>query len=387
MIDSNRIVFVDALRGYALMGLFLIHMVEYFEIYWLHPEPGLVHTAMFGLFGGKAYAIFALLFGLSFYIILQRRAQSGQDFRGRFAWRVTLLLAMGYLHGLLYGGDILQLLAIAGFIVLPLWHAGTSTLLFVAIVCLLQVPTLLYFIAMDANLPGGYTQPFFMQFAGPVLQVYGHGGLGEVIGTNAIDGTLNKWAFMIESGRVSNIVGMAVLGCYLGRIAYFSNDDTRSRSRWISLGVLVAIVALLIVFQGVVADTVASLSAAWLGNNVVNTFTNNVLALATIVLLLLLYQWRYSRFALRLLAAPGRMSLTMYVAQSVLFVPIFYGFGLNAHAWIGQWRALALGIACWVVLVALAHVWMRRFHYGPLEWLWRAATLTDRSVPFRQTPR
>ena len=203
MIDSNRIVFVDALRGYALMGLFLIHMVEYFELYWLHPEPGLVHTAMFGLFGGKAYAIFALLFGLSFYIILQRRAQSGQDFRGRFAWRVTLLLAMGYLHGLLYGGDILQLLAVTGFIVLPLWHAGLRTLLFVAAVCLLQLPTLLYFVAMDANLPGGCTQPFFIQFAGPVLQVYGGGGFGEVIAQNAVAGTHYKWTFMVESGRAS----------------------------------------------------------------------------------------------------------------------------------------------------------------------------------------
>ena len=50
---NGRLVFVDALRGYALMGLFLIHMVEYFELYWLHPEPGPVNTLMFALFGGK----------------------------------------------------------------------------------------------------------------------------------------------------------------------------------------------------------------------------------------------------------------------------------------------------------------------------------------------
>ena len=85
---NGRLVFVDALRGYALMGLFLIHMVEYFELYWLHPEPGPVNTLMFALFGGKAYAIFALLFGLSFYIILDRQAGAasiiGSASRGAF---------------------------------------------------------------------------------------------------------------------------------------------------------------------------------------------------------------------------------------------------------------------------------------------------------------
>ena len=73
----------------------------------------------------------------------------------------------------------------------------------------------------------------------------------------------------------------------------------------------------------------------------------------------------------------------MYIAQSVLFVPVFYGFGLNAHAWIGQWRALVLGVVCWVILVALAHVWMKRFHYGPLEWLWRSLTYWQ-VQPFRR---
>ncbi|HEX5788652.1 MAG TPA: DUF418 domain-containing protein, partial [Woeseiaceae bacterium] len=83
-----------------------------------------------------------------------------------------------------------------------------------------------------------------------------------------------------------------------------------------------------------------------------------------------------------LLAPPGRMSLTVYVAQSLLCVPLFYGFGLGAHAWIGQARSLVAGLIVWVLLVIGARAWMRRCHYGPLEWLWRVLTLGDRSVPF-----
>ena len=65
-IKRSRITVVDCLRGFALFGLFIVHMVEYFELFWYAPEWGWVHDTVFFLFGGKAYAIFALLFGLSF---------------------------------------------------------------------------------------------------------------------------------------------------------------------------------------------------------------------------------------------------------------------------------------------------------------------------------
>src|SRR5262245_60330071 len=107
-----RIELVDALRGYALMGLFLIHMVEYYELYWANPLPSRVNSTMFFLFGGKAYAMFGLLFGVSFYILMEGQARRGVDFRARFVWRLMILLGLGYLHGLIYGGDILTVLAI-----------------------------------------------------------------------------------------------------------------------------------------------------------------------------------------------------------------------------------------------------------------------------------
>ena len=81
----SRITVVDCLRGFALFGLFIVHMVEYFELFWYAPEWGWVHDTIFFLFGGKAYAIFALLFGLSFFIIMDNQARRGVDFRGRFA--------------------------------------------------------------------------------------------------------------------------------------------------------------------------------------------------------------------------------------------------------------------------------------------------------------
>ena len=378
---TRRIEFVDALRGYALMGLFLIHMVEYFELYWLHQEPGPVNTVMFALFGGKAYAIFALLFGLSFYIILDRQAARGIDFRWRFAWRVFLLLLLGTLHGLLYGGDILQVLAIAGFIILPFWSASNRVILVTALLFFSQLPTLLYVAICDAMLPGGYLRPWFLDLSQGVYRVYADGSFTELLAINAWQGLKFKWAFAVESGRLSNIIGLALLGCLLGRLDFF-RDATRFRKTW-GIGLLACLcAAALLAWSG---DTLAGLlshwTTGWFASHVISMYRNTLWAGATILLLLLLYEIPLAAKALRLLAPPGRMSLTVYVLQSVLCVPLFYGFGLGMHAWIGQPRALTLGIVLWIALVAAAHAWRRRFHYGPLEWAWRSLTLTDRTVP------
>ncbi|MEO9132748.1 MAG: DUF418 domain-containing protein [Sphingomonas sp.] len=85
---------------------------------------------------------------------------------------------------------------------------------------------------------------------------------------------------------------------------------------------------------------------------------------------------------MKLLAPVGRMTLTLYVGQSLVFVPLFYGFGFGMHAWISQNEALALGVIAFVLQIILARLWFRYFLYGPLEWLWRALTNTTFAIPF-----
>ena len=86
--------------------------------------------------------------------------------------------------------------------------------------------------------------------------------------------------------------------------------------------------------------------------------------------------------ALRLLAPMGRMTLTFYVVQSLIWVPVFYGFGLGAWKTLPQATALWLGVGYLVVQAFIARLWFRRFAYGPLEWAWRAATYRTWKVPF-----
>ena len=120
---------------------------------------------------------------------------------------------------------------------------------------------------------------------------------------------------------------------------------------------------------------------------ILEMYSNTVLAFVSVLTIVLLYQYPLFQRVLKLLAAPGRMTLSFYVGQSLIGVPFFYNFGIGAYRWIGQTQALLLGIILWIVQVMLAHWWLKRFNYGPLEWCWRAATYGTIKISLRsRTP-
>lgn len=101
-----RIEVVDALRGFAVMAIILVHNLEHFifPVYpteqpaWLAVLNDGVFNVIFSLFAGKAYAIFALLFGFTFYIQCHNQTKKGKDFGYRFLWRLVLLLGFATLN-------------------------------------------------------------------------------------------------------------------------------------------------------------------------------------------------------------------------------------------------------------------------------------------------
>ena len=119
---SPRLNVVDALRGFAIMAIMLLHNIEHFDFYffpeylpsWLKTIDKGIWDTMFFLFGGKAYAIFALLFGLTFYIMYSNQQKKGKDFRERFLWRSLLLFGFGLVNSMFYQGDILLFYAVLG---------------------------------------------------------------------------------------------------------------------------------------------------------------------------------------------------------------------------------------------------------------------------------
>lgn len=386
--QPERMELVDALRGYALMGLFLIHAIEFFELYWANPVGGPVHGFVFDMFAGKSYALFALCFGLSFHIIMDRAAARGVDFSGRFAWRLIILFGFGYLHGLIYRGDILTILALLGLTLLLFQHISSNWLLVaIAGVLFLQPQHVFYTLsAMQgaewANQPPAY-------WSDPTIQTFIHGRFSDVLAVNMVEGNLQKVGFYWVTGRVEQIIGLFLIGLVLGRIEFFRRPEAFLIARRVALGGLIVLALsldrTLPWLTTLVPDTHGPMARAWFDMGVTNIVDDAFMFIQVLVFVEL---WRGGGKAiLGVLAPAGRMTLTLYVGQSLVFVPIFYGFGLGLHDDLSQLQALWLGIFTFLLQLVGAKLWYRGFRYGPLEWLWRALTYTTWNVPFARARR
>ncbi len=384
---TARIDMVDALRGFALMGLFTVHVVEYFELYWLNPpanDP--IHNWVFGLFAGKAFAMFALMFGLSFFIIMDRAQKRGVDFTARFLWRLVVLFIIGFFHALFYAGDVLQVLALCGIILLPLNRLSWKWLLPLAVICFAQ-PVLWLQLVRAARDVHANTAPLSWSY--PALPVFAHGTFAQLFATNLWTGPQTKWEFMWEYGRVFQIFGLFLTGLMLGRIGFMAQPERFAAARRIGFVVALAVAIGLHFARPEINAALPGDKAHFLVPWARETLFDSYQSLAAMFLWVFgfieVYQWKPTQALLRLLAPAGRMTLTLYVMQALIGIPIYYGCGLGLYATIGQFHALILGICIFTSQLVFAHLWFRFFLYGPLEWLWRAATYMTLKVPFRRS--
>ena len=378
--SSSRLELVDALRGYALMGLFLVHMEEYYELYWANPHPSWTTNLIFGLFMGKTFSLLALCFGFSFYVMMDGGRRRGQPFAGRFAWRLVLLAGMGFLHSLLYRGDIILVLALVGFLLIPFDHVRSNRVLLASATLCFAQPYLWLWAAASHVGASWAAQPPLSE-ADPAMAVYLSRGFGDVLQANLTDGQANKWSFFINTGRCLQVLGLFLVGLTLGRMGFFTDPARFRRGRAIALAASFGLMTGLY-FLRTQTSTVAAGPIHWI-DSILGGWQNLAAMAMSVLLFILLWQAGADRL-LRLLVPAGRMTLSLYIGQSLLFVPLFYAFGAGLYATIGQERSLLLGIFAFVLQVAAARWWFRHFHYGPLEWLWRCGTRTSFAIPFRK---
>lgn len=380
---------LDALRGFALMGLFLVHMPELFELYWAHPvtDPTqlLWHDTIFTIFAGKSFALLALCFGVSFFIIMDRSAKRGIDFTGRFVWRLVLLGLIGILHTFWYRGDVLEILAVMGLFLIPFYRLKSNGLILALGAFFLLQPIMIVQLVSALHGAAWANKPFGF-WGGTIPEVYLTGkSLLETMRMNWVDGHPFKWLFMYESGRLSQILGLSLIGMVLGRIDFFGQPEKYKTLRLVTMGIA-AVTALALFFcKAQLSLLIPTDKDVFMPHALWDGMLSSWFDLSVMTVLMMGFLSLYFSFGhrlLNLLAPAGRMTLTLYVLQSLIFVPVFYSYGLGLHATMLQSTAVLLALASFAVQVALAHLWFRYFLYGPLEWIWRAATYLSPSVPF-----
>ena len=381
--SGERVLAVDALRGFAVMGIVLLHNIEHFNFY-SFPEvssPFLgsldkqLWDLLFFLFSGKAYAIFALLFGFTFYLQNHNCERRGEDFRNRYMWRLVLLLGFGFINASFFPGEILVLYALLGFVLVPVRHLSDKVVAWIAFILMLQplewCKVVYALIHPEAN-------PEQMIFSlGDVYPELGGHSLWEMIKVNFVTGQLASlnWAWCY--GRVFQTASLFMIGMLLGRKGLFRlTDETRTDVMhfWQRVAFYALPSAVLLYFgkefiYGQIANPFlkATMQTIW------NSWYNLAFMLVMVSAFLLLY-WINEGRVQRILVPYGKMSLTDYVSQSIIGSFLYFGYGLGLHQYCGTTYSLLIGIAFFLLQLGFAHWWFSHFRRGPLETLWHRLT-------------
>jgi uncharacterized protein len=358
-VPEERIEWIDAVRAIALFGVLIVNLLTEFRVSIFQQflaataersgaDPVVERIVALG-FESKAFCLFALLFGIGLAIQCDRLSAAGRPLL-RLSRRLAALLVFGLIHLLLvWNGDILTEYALAGFVVLPLLLLGQRLLALAALgFFALHVlgPVLLY------SVPWPSAAALELHVAS-ANQVYSSGTLAEI------------WRFSIQELPLllslhlfvfPRTVALFLFGMLLWRSGVLKRPH--EFTPWTTIVAIAGIAGGAALTWGQTLPPVAPV----------------VLALGYGAALVLLGQLSIARRFLAALAPMGRMAFTNYVLQSIVLGFVFFGYGLGQFGRMGATAGFGLGVALYVAQLAFSRWWLRRYHFGPLEWLWRTLT-------------
>lgn len=392
---SERIVAIDVLRGFALMGILLVNVGAFAMVGAAYLNPfatGRLEGAEFWawasvhlLADSKFLTLFSVLFGAGIAMISDRLAERGLPAAPGLHYRRHLwLLAIGLAHAhLIWMGDILVPYALCGMLLYPLRNLRPrQSLVLGASVIAVALPlwggfaaTIPYWPeedraaqeqewapsqeAMDAEIEayrGGWLeqQPLRSEDAlGMETVVFLTLFLWRAGGAMLVGMALYRWGVLSATRSPGFYKRMAVVGAGLGIPAILLGMAYNLRAGFAMEASM---------FQGPLFNYVGSLGVA----------------AAYVGLVMLAVRRGWMAGLQRRLAAAGRMALTNYVAQSVVCTLVFYGHGLGLFARLSRPEQLGVVAVVWILQLLWSPWWLARFRFGPLEWAWRTATYMRR---------
>ncbi len=392
---GERVEDLDVLRGVALFGVFLVNMVGFagdgvmstadqLTLLRTAPLDAVAHELVMWGFGDKANSLFAFLFGLGFYFQMFRLEGRGVDFGRVYRRRLTVLFALGMLNlYFLWPWDILQTYALAGFLLLAFRRAGNRTLVtcgvLLAVLSRIIQEGLVEFWSLGKG--AGRPDPFSdaAVFARQHLAIEGdYPGLVRAFAQYTWLDYFVSWAVV---SWALYALGRFLLGAWVGRHGWLQRaEEYLPGFRRVMRLTLPA---------GLVGEGSARLLRAFASSEIPPawshwTFLATALHLIMVPLLSIGYlcaivvglhspRWR------RLLTPfgyAGRMALTNYLTQALVygFVLFRIGPGLGLSGRIGASAVVGIVVVAYTGQVLLSRWWLKRYRFGPFEWVWRALT-------------
>lgn len=395
--DGERADVLDALRGFALLGIFISHIPD-FSGYSFMALLEQTHLDRFGLDGaaatlqdflirGKFYSLFSLLFGIGFAVQLESAARRSADFTRHFARRLAVLLVIGLVHASLWYGDILKDYALIGFVLILLRRANARAIALVTgLVFALRLawPFIVSSLASMLGLAASGDDP---EGGFQALTRAFDGGDPSALFIANLELVRLKALQMIYDGRAISILTMFLLGALIGKLGLYRNiadhRGTLGKVFWICAPIGVIGNAVLTPLHATTPDFPPT--GMWVAENTLYAIAVPAMAIAYASG----FAWLWARGwrgVLGWLAPAGRMALTTYISQTLIGIGLFYGVGLGLRGQIGVVEGTLLALVIFAGQCMLAHIWLRNCHFGPIEWVWRRMTYGAPITLLRSAP-
>lgn len=391
---------LDALRGFAVMGILLMNIIGFAlpELAYINPA---IHGASSGadmiswflsfiFVDGKMRGLFTLLFGASMMLIIERAEAKGENAAKVHFSRMGWLALFGLAHFfLIWFGDILFLYAVIGCLAwfVADWDSDElirkALLIYVIgfIAYLLFMGSMFYmqYLAEAAG-PGSAMDAEYQEIIGEIalspakiaqeIAIYQQGSYSQIFA----DKLTNKWTypFSLVLTNGTETLPFMMLGMALYKNGFMTGqwDTARYRSWGLRLTgwglVLVVPLAWLVYWSGFDPLIAFNAALAW------SIPSRLLLTVGFAALLILLIRKLAHNFILQRIAAAGRMAFTNYLGTSILMTFIFYGWGLGLFGQFGRAELYLFVLATWGLMLLWSGPWLMHFRYGPLEWLWRS---------------
>lgn len=395
---DDRIVFMDVLRGFAILGIFIANLGSGFTWYLESAKlsgpyllPYADHNMLFlhhMLLEGKFYSIFSLLFGWGIALQVKKGIEKGINAVPTIRRRLFFMLLLGAIHLLIWPGDIVFFYALLGFLLLPLRKLSDKALLITGCILIL-LPILLYAAKMHwqwLNAPA-----FTLYDTGMKVDHY-------LNGTTSQDGFMNMlrhgnwWAilkgdmagFFFRYGdlffisRIPKVLGMFLIGYALGRSNFYKNIHQHKKILYyiIAFGLVVGLPANYLLAQNMFlhGDDYFTLKPHGFYRTVYYTIGVAPLGMAYVAVFMLWFQTGTGKKLASFLAPVGKMAFSNYMLQSLIGNFVFLGAGLGYMEKVGPVYYTLFGLVIFTAQVILSTYWLKYFNYGPVEWIWRSAT-------------
>lgn len=383
---KERVVFLDVLRGFALVGILFANILSWSGIKFMpyqdiidlgnaDVDQQLYHYLKFFV-DTKFYTLFSLLFGVGFYMQISKN-RDNPSFPRFYMKRLSLLLIIGLVHTLLWSGDILMLYAIMGMALLALRKIPESKAVWTGLAFYFFpiVLDIIYMHTFANNLPileKTALKIYPDMLPSEIVSGFQSNHFWNVFKTN-LHNVVWRWYDFIPSGRPLKVLGLFFLGYFLYSVDFFTVHA--KKWKFIILFLLVGLT-----FTGIsmsLKGSVASFSKNWLNifDKLIHEIGQLSLSLSYLCILSRLVHVFPKFFMFNWLKNYGRMSLTSYLGHSVLGIFMFYPIiGWSYFGLINLEQVYYLAMLILAFQLLFSNLWFVYFHFGPIEWLWRCAT-------------